>query len=132
MLGLPRSLSSKEASCNSVEVGLIPGSGRSPGGRHGNPLQYSCLENPHVQRSLVGNSPWGGATVHCGRLSKSRTQLKQLSMHRSMLKLVKQFIYDLLLCPALDLKSLGQGREGKDVHEVVCHSKDKLEPRKTN
>ena len=28
------------------EVGLIPGSGRSPGGGHGNPLQYSCLENP--------------------------------------------------------------------------------------
>ena len=37
----------------------IPGSGRSPGGGHGNPLQYSCLENPHGQRSLVGYSPWG-------------------------------------------------------------------------
>ena len=34
------------------------GLGRSPGGRHGNPLQYSCLENPHGQRSLVGCSPW--------------------------------------------------------------------------
>ena len=30
-----------------------------PGGGHGNPLQYSCLENPHGQRSLVGYSPWG-------------------------------------------------------------------------
>ena len=40
-------------------MGLIPGSGKSPGGRHGNPLQYSCLENPHGQRSLVGYSPWG-------------------------------------------------------------------------
>ena len=38
-------------------VGSIPASGRSPGGGHGNPLQYSCLENPHGQRSL-------GATVH--------------------------------------------------------------------
>ena len=28
------------------DMGLIPGSGRSPGGRHGNPLQYSCLQNP--------------------------------------------------------------------------------------
>ena len=28
------------------DIGSIPGSGRSPGGRHGNPLQYSCLENP--------------------------------------------------------------------------------------
>ena len=39
------------------DVGLIPGSGRSPGGGHGNPLQYSCLENPHEQRSLVGYNP---------------------------------------------------------------------------
>ena len=31
--------------------------GRSPGGEHGNPLHYSCLENPHGQRSLVGYSP---------------------------------------------------------------------------
>ena len=38
---------------------LIPGLGRSPGGRKGNPLQYSCLENPHGQGSLVGYSPWG-------------------------------------------------------------------------
>ena len=41
------------------DTGSIPGLGRSPGGGHGNPLQYSCLENPHVQRSLAGYSPWG-------------------------------------------------------------------------
>ena len=40
-------------------MGLIPGSGRSPEAGHGNPLWYSCLENPHGQRSLVGYSPWG-------------------------------------------------------------------------
>ena len=40
------------------ELGLIPGLGRSPGEGHGNPLQYSCLENPHGQRSLAGYSPW--------------------------------------------------------------------------
>ena len=39
------------------DAGLIPGSGRSPGGGHGNPLQYSYLENPRGQRSLVGYSP---------------------------------------------------------------------------
>ena len=38
---------------------LISGSGRFPGGGHGNPLQYSCLENPHGQRSLMGYGPWG-------------------------------------------------------------------------
>ena len=41
------------------DAGLIPGLGRSPGGGHGNPLQYSCLENPHGPRSLAGCSPWG-------------------------------------------------------------------------
>ena len=39
------------------DLGSTPGSGRSPGGGHGNPLQYSCLENPHRQRSLEGYSP---------------------------------------------------------------------------
>ena len=38
---------------------LIPGLGRCPGGGHGSPLQYSRLENPHGQRSLVGYSLWG-------------------------------------------------------------------------
>ena len=41
------------------DVGLIPGLGRSPGGGHGNPLQYSCLEISHGQRSLAGYSPRG-------------------------------------------------------------------------
>ena len=40
------------------DSGSIPGLGRSPGGGHGNPFQYSCLENPHGQRSLAGYSPW--------------------------------------------------------------------------
>ena len=40
-------------------VGSIPGSEGSSGGEHGNPLQYSCLENPHRQRSLLGYSPRG-------------------------------------------------------------------------
>ena len=39
------------------DVGSVPGLGRSPGEGHGNPLQYSCLENPYGQRSLVGYSP---------------------------------------------------------------------------
>ena len=42
------------------DAGLIPGSGRSPGEGNDNPLQYSCLENPHGQRSLAGYSPQGG------------------------------------------------------------------------
>ena len=50
---------SKESTCNVGDLGLIPGLGRSPGGRHGNSLQYSCLENPPGQRSLAGSSPGG-------------------------------------------------------------------------
>ena len=38
---------------------MISGLGRSPGGGHGNPFQYSYLENPHGQRNLAGYSPWG-------------------------------------------------------------------------
>ena len=53
-------------------VGSIPGSGRSPGGGHGNPLQYSCLENP------MDKGAWW-ATVH--PVTKSQTRLKRLSAH---------------------------------------------------
>ena len=57
--GFPGSSAGKESVCSAGDPGLIPGSGRSPGGGHGNPLQYSCLENSHGQRSLAGYSPWG-------------------------------------------------------------------------
>ena len=49
----------KESACNTGDLGSIPGLGRSPGRGNGTPLQYSCLENPHGQRSLGGPSPWG-------------------------------------------------------------------------
>ena len=55
----PGGLVGKESACNKGDLGLIPRLGRSPGGGHSNPLQYSCLENPHGQRSLVGYGPWG-------------------------------------------------------------------------
>ena len=54
---------------NARDTGSISEEGRSPGGGHGNPLQYSCLENP------TDKAAWQ-ATVH--RLSKSRTQLRRL------------------------------------------------------
>ena len=57
--GFPYSSVSKESACNAGDLGSIPGWGRSPGGGNGNPLQYSCLENPHGQRSLAGYNPWG-------------------------------------------------------------------------
>ena len=41
----------KESACSAGDLGSIPGLGGAPGGGHGNPLQYSCLENAHGQRS---------------------------------------------------------------------------------
>ena len=49
----------EESACNAGDQGSIPGSGRSPGGENGYPLQYSCLGKSHGQRSLAGYSPWG-------------------------------------------------------------------------
>ena len=50
---------SKGSACHAGDLGLIPGLGGAHGGGHGNSFQYSCLENPHGQRSLVGYSPVG-------------------------------------------------------------------------
>ena len=69
-MGLPRWLNGKESACDEEDIkdmGSIPGLGRSPGGGHGNPLQYSCLEN------FQDRGAWR-ATAH--RVAKSQTQLK--------------------------------------------------------
>ena len=55
--GLPGASDSKEFACNAGDLGLTPGSGKSPGEGNGNPLQRSCLENPMDRRAW-----W--ATVH--------------------------------------------------------------------
>ena len=56
-LGLPHNSAGEESACDAGDLGLIPGSGISPGEGNGNPLQYSCLENP-----MDGGAWW--ATVH--------------------------------------------------------------------
>ena len=68
--GVPWWLSGKESSCSAGDLGSIPGLGRSPGGGHGNPLQYSCLENP-TDRGALRTTVRGAA--------KSQTWLKRLS-----------------------------------------------------
>ena len=71
----------KESICNARDTrdaGSIPGSGRSPGEGHGNPLQYSCLENP------IDKGAWQ-ATVH--GVAKSQTWLKRLSIEEQCLNL---------------------------------------------
>ena len=63
----PGGSDSQDSTCHAGNPGSIPGSGRTPGGRHGNPLQYACLENP-----MDGGAWW--ATVP--RVKKSGTRLK--------------------------------------------------------
>ena len=65
-MGFPGGSEGKASACDAGDPGLIPGSGRSPGEGNGNPLQYSCLENP-----MDRGARW--ATVH--GVAKSRTRL---------------------------------------------------------
>ena len=84
--GFPGDTSGKESTYNAGDtgdVGSIPGSRRSPGGGHGNLLQYSCLENP------MDRGAWW-ATVHGD--TKSQTRLKQLIMHEQY---ILQYQYNL-------------------------------------
>ena len=53
LMSFPGGSDGKESACNAGDLGSVPGLGRSPGGGHGNPLQYTCLENPHGQRNLL-------------------------------------------------------------------------------
>ena len=56
LMGFSGSSAGKAFACNVGDLGSVPGVGRYPGGRHGNPLQHSCLEKVHGERSLVGYS----------------------------------------------------------------------------
>ena len=74
-MGFPSGTTGKKPACQCRRqryAGSIPGLGRSPGEGHGNPLWYSCLENP------MDRGAWR-TTVH--RVTKSQTPLKRLSTH---------------------------------------------------
>ena len=86
----PGSSAGKESACNTWGLGLIPGLGRALGGGHDNPFQYSCLENPHGQRSLASYSPWGHTVRHDWATKPSTAH---------MLIPISQFIPPLALSP---------------------------------
>ena len=81
-MGFPGGSDGKESACNVGDQGLIPGLGRSPGGGHGHPLQYSYLKNPHGQRSLVGLQSMG---------SQSQTRLSDPAQN-SMTNIASQVV----------------------------------------
>ena len=70
-LGFPHSSVSKKSACNAGNLGLIPGSERSPGEGNGNPLQYSCLENP-MDREAWQATVHGVARVRYNLVAKPR------------------------------------------------------------
>ena len=70
-MGFPGSSDGKASAYNAGDLGSIPGSGRSPGEGNGNPLQYSCLENP------MDRGVWWAQGVH--RVAKSRTRLSDFT-----------------------------------------------------
>ena len=73
--GFPNGSVVKNLPANAGDLGLIPGSGRSPGEENGNPLQYSGLENP-MDRSLVGYRPGGHKRVRHNLVTKKQQYAK--------------------------------------------------------
>ena len=109
LTGLPQWLSGKESACNAGDAGdsgSIPGLGRSPGGGHGNPLQYSCLRN-------LTDRGASRATVH--RVAES--DMIEATEHAStwMLKSMTHswMCSEQLVCPVFNW-------EGKEQNQGVC------------
>ena len=82
-MGFPGGSVGKESACRVGNLGSISELGRSLGGGHGNPLQYSCLENPHGQRSLEGYSPWGHRVEHNEATEYSTAQHKMITIFQN-------------------------------------------------
>ena len=101
-MGFPGGSAGKESACNAGDLGLIPGLRRPPGEGNGNPLQYSCLENP------MDRGAWW-ATVH--GVTKSRTRLSNFTFTYSNLSYYYYLLYlKLSLCfkahaPSISLHS---------------------------
>ena len=89
-----------ESACNAGDLSSIPGLGRSPGGRPGNPLQYSCLENPVDRGAWRAYSPQG---------RKESVTTEQLTLSRFTCRSVLQawyvFLFAILWSAALSLRS---------------------------
>ena len=85
-MGFPHSSVSKSSACNAGDLGLIPGSGRSPGKGNGNPLQYSCLENP-MNRGIWQVTIHGVARVRHNLATKTKqTKMGDRSGKQMLLK----------------------------------------------
>ena len=96
--GFPGGSDGKESARNVGGLGSVPGLGRSPGEGNDNPLQYSCLENPHGQVSLAGYNPWGHKEL------EMTEQLRHIYSH-TIITIIPGF--PRLLCKMLEANNLG-------------------------
>ena len=128
--GFPGGSHSKESTCNAGDLGLIPGLGRSPGGWHGNSLQYSCLENPHGQEEPGGLQSTGSQRVRHDWVTKHSTQHTGRTTRPFKYDL-NQILYDCLVEEMNQFKGLGLGERTPEelwievrniVYEVVTNT----------
>ena len=114
--GFPGGSEVKASACNAEDLGLILGLGRSPGEGNGNPLQYSCLENPMEGRA------WQ-ATVH--GVAKSRTRLNYFTFTFTLANascstfFIFIFSEGVLLFPKIHTKLLSAGSEVSHKTETI-------------
>ena len=101
---------------------LIPGLGRSPRGRHGNPLQYSCLKNPHGQRSLAGYSSWGHKELDAAEHKILYICTRHLCLILSSPSAWKHFIFSMTFSPPLfSPKGWGGSFKPLKIIKEACH-----------
>ena len=87
--GFPGGSAGKESACSAGDLGSIPGLGRSPGEGHGNPFQYSYLENSHGQRTTC-SPPWTGRLQSVGHKQSDMTE--QLSIAHIHISFAHSFL----------------------------------------
>ena len=107
-LGFPYSSVSKESACNEGDQGSIPGSGRSPGEGNGNPLQYSCLENP------MDRGDWRATVRGVARVGHDLATKPPPNMSRA--SLVAHMVKDL---PAMRKTWVQSLEEGMATHSMI-------------
>ena len=101
---------------------LIPGLGRSPRGRHGNPLQYSCLKNPHGQRRLAGYSSWGHKELDAAEHKILYICTRHLCLILSSPSAWKHFIFSMTFSPPLfSPKGWGGSFKPLKIIKEACH-----------
>ena len=123
-MGFPGGSEVKASASNVGDPGSVPGSGRSPGEGNGNPLQYSCLENP-----MDGEAWW--AIVH--GVAKSRTRLSDFTIHYSLYiniltrKLIKLWDSEkptIIVCIGICLKGTESSTKRVDDYKGIFLAKD--------